>query len=211
MSSVRKPFRYTYHAAVFILIGINLLAYIFSLFSPMTNIVFGMNFYGLLRRHWWWQAISYMFVHGSAQHLLFNMFGLGLFGTMVERAIGTKEFLLFYFLTGLLSGVASMVIYYLTGLYGVTLIGASGALYALLLLYATIFPRAQILVFYIVPLPAPMLVLVYTIIALISQVFGLKAGIAHTTHLFGFVFAYLYIKVRMGISPLKIWKEVYRR
>ena len=211
MSLYRKPFSYTYNAVVFALIAVNLAAYIFSLFYPMSHIVFGMNFYGLLHRHWWWQPFTYMFMHGSSQHLLFNMLGLGFFGIMVEKAIGSKEFLLFYFICGLLCGLASMLVYYFTGLYGVTLIGASGAIYAVLLLYATVFPTAQVFVFYIIPIPAPLLVVLYTIIALFSQIFGFRTGVAHSAHLFGFVFAYFYIKVRMGISPLRIWKDTYRR
>ena len=207
----RKPFRYNYHAVVFILMGINLFAYLFSLFSPMSNLVFGMNFYGLLGRHWWWQAITYMFMHGSAQHLIYNMLGLGFFGIMVEKTIGSSEFLLFYFVCGILCGLSSMLIYFCTGLYGVTLIGASGAIYAVLLLYAVVFPQAQIFVFYIIPVPAPLLVILYSIIALFSGLIGYNSGVAHTTHLLGFVFAFLYIKIRMGISPIKIWRDTYRR
>ncbi len=211
MNILRKQFQYNYHGIVFILICINLIAYAATLFFPMTSFVFGMNFYGLLHRRWWWQPLTYMFMHGNPQHLLFNMLGLGFFGIMVERAIGSAEFLLFYVVCGVLSGLLSMALYFFTGLYGITLLGASGAIYAVLLLYATIFPRAQIFVFYIIPIPAPLLVILYSIIALANQVLGFRPEIAHTAHLFGFVFAYLYLKIRMGISPLKIWRDTYRR
>ena len=209
MSLFRKTFRYSYRGVVFALILINLLAYLATVFRPAATIVFGMNFYGLLAQHWWWQPFTYMFMHGSSQHLLFNMLGLGFFGIMVERAIGSSEFLLFYLLCGILSGLASMTVYYFTGLYGVTLIGASGAIYAVLLLYAVVFPRAQVFVFYIIPIPAPLLVVLYSLAALGSQIFGFRSGIAHTAHLFGFVVAFLYVRIRMGVDPIRIWREIY--
>jgi len=208
---LRKPFRYNYNGFVFVLICINLIAYLFSMFISGANIVFGLNFYGLLARKWWWQPLTYMFMHGNASHLLFNMLGLGFFGIMVERAIGSSEFLLFYIVCGILSGLLAMVCYFFTGLYGVTLIGASGAIYATLLLYATIFPTAQVFVFYIIPVPAPLLVVLFSIGALGSQIIGYKAGISHIAHLCGFLVAFLYINIRMGINPIRVWREVYRR
>lgn len=153
-----------------------------------------------------YQLFSYMFVHGSFNHLLFNMLSLLIFGTMVEKRVGSKEFLLFYLLTGLFSGIASFGSYYLSGT-NVVLVGASGAIYGVLLLFAVFFPYSVIFVFGIIPIRAPILVVIYALIELYSQVFGRGGNVAHLTHLSGLVFAYLYCRIRMRINPLEVFKR----
>ncbi len=106
-----------------------------------------------VRRGYLYQLFSYMFVHGSLNHLIFNMLSLLIFGTMVEKRIGSKEFLLFYLLTGLFSGIISFISYYLGGM-NVVLVGASGAIYGVLLLFAVFFPYSVIFVFGIIPVRA---------------------------------------------------------
>lgn len=160
----------------------------------------------LVLRGWLWQFVTYMFVHGGFSHLLFNMLSLYIFGSMVERRIGSKEFLLFYLLTGTLSGVVSFVSYYVAGT-NVILVGASGAIYGVLLMFAVFFPYSVIYVFGILPVRAPILVVIYALIELYSQVFGRGGNIAHLAHLSGLVIAYLYCRIRMRINPL----EVFRR
>ena len=96
-----------------------------------------------------WQPVTYMFIHGSLSHLLSNMIGLLFFGMPLEKAIGSKEFLLMYFVCGIASGLYSFAFYVSTGIYAAILIGASGALYAVLFAFATAFPKANIrLVFF---------------------------------------------------------------
>ncbi len=153
-----------------------------------------------------WQLFTYMFVHAGFSHLLFNMLSLFIFGSMVERRVGSKEFLLFYLLTGLFSGIASFISYYLAGT-NVILVGASGAIYGVLLMFAVFYPYSVIFIFGLIPIKAPILVILYAIIELYSQVFGAGGNVAHLTHLSGLVFAYLYCRIRMRISPL----EVFRR
>jgi membrane associated rhomboid family serine protease len=171
-----------------------------------------LNVVYIVRYKWLWQFVTYMFVHDprSMSHLLFNMLGLFFFGLNVERSIGSREFLLFYLLTGILSGVISFAVYYFTGGYYIFLMGASGAIYALLLAYAVIFPRSRIFIWGILPVPAPLLVLIYAGIALFIQFTGRGAGVAHLTHLAGFAVAWLYIRIRMGISPIHVWRNSYR-
>ena len=156
----------------------------------------------------YWQFVTYMFVHSDWSHLFSNMLGLLIFGITVERSVGSKEFLLFYFLTGILCGVFSFFFHYVTGGYYVFLMGASGVVYAILLLFAVIFPRSTIYIWGIIPLKAPVLVVVYTIFELFSQFSG-KTNIAHYTHLAGFLFAWLYCLIRMGVNPWKVWKNNY--
>ena len=153
-----------------------------------------------------WQLFTYMFVHGSFNHLLFNMLSLFIFGSMVEKRIGSKEFLLFYLLTGLFGGIASFVSYYLAGT-NVILVGASGAIYGVMLMFAVFYPYSVIFVFGFIPVRAPILVILYAIIELSSHVFGRGGNVAHLTHLSGLVFGYLYCRIRMRINPIDVFKR----
>ena len=128
----------------------------------------------------------------------------------IKKAIGSKEFLLFYILCGALSGLFSFVVYTFTGQFNVRLLGASGAIYAVLFAYAVFFPRSIIMIWGIIPVPAPILILIYAIIEVGSQLFTVS-NVAHLTHLFGFLAAWLYFVIRMRIHPLKIWKDSYRK
>jgi len=201
MSFIHKPFRYRYDNAVLILIGINLLVFLAQTMFPRTTAYLALNPRAVVQAGAFWQFFSYMFAHGGLSHLLLNMPGLFFFGTPVERHVGTKEFLLFYLLTGLLAGMASFLIYLLTGGYGIYLLGASGAIFAVQLAYATFFPDSMIYVWGILPLRAPILVLAYTGLELYSSVFGMRSGVAHLTHLAGFAFAWLYFLVRFRANP----------
>jgi membrane associated rhomboid family serine protease len=155
-----------------------------------------------------WQVVSYMFAHGSISHILFNMLALFIFGSALEHHIGSWEFLCYYMITGILAGAFSVLVYWLTGSYGVLLIGASGAIFAIELAYATFFPNSTIYFWGIIPLRAPLMVLLFTGIALFNTVFGSRDGVAHLTHLAGFVFGWLYFMVRFGFNPAK---SLFRR
>ena len=161
--------------------------------------------------HMYWQFITYMFVHQNVRHIFFNMLALLVFGMGFEKAVGSREFLLFYLICGALSGFLSFLVYKYTGQERVFLLGASGAVYAVLFAYAVFFPRSVILIWGIIPVPAPVLVFIYALIELGSQFLGSGSNVAHMTHLFGFFAAWLYFVLRMGIHPIKIWKETYKR
>jgi len=210
MNIIRKPFRYTYFNATFVIIGINIAMFLLTMIMPRLQIILGLSVVGTIGYHWWWQVVTYMFIHGGYSHIIFNMLGLFFFGVMVEKALGSKEFLLLYFLCGTLDGLVSLAVYYFTGQYTAFLIGASGALYSVLLVYAVIYPRSVISIWGIIPVPAPILVIAYAVIELFSQFF-VSDNIAHLTHLTGFAIAWIYLFVRMGLHPVKIWKEAYRR
>lgn len=154
-------------------------------------------------RHWYWQFVTYMFAHASFWHLLSNMLALYIFGRVVEKNVGTKEFLLFYFLTGVLSGVASYFTYFYTGRPYAVILGASGAIYALMFLFALLFPTAIVYIFGLIPIRAPLLVLIYFFIDFFGQF--ASDGMAHFVHLYGLLFALLYVTIRMRINPLKRW------
>ncbi|MFW6227881.1 MAG: rhomboid family intramembrane serine protease [Alkalispirochaeta sp.] len=199
----RRPLPYYNGNITFILIGINLFVFFASTISRDIVSYLAMNPALTVVEGFIWQPFTYMFAHSGISHLLFNMLGLFFFGTQVEHQLGSWEFLRFYLLTGLLAGVFSLGVYWFTGSYYVFLLGASGAVFAVLLAFATFFPDAEIYIFGIIPVRAAVLVIGYTVIELFSQMSGRGGNVAHLTHLAGFAFAYLYFVVRVGISPYR--------
>ena len=208
---LRKPFKYSYFHASLILILINLVFFITIRFSNMHISILSLNTYNVIRAHCYWQFITYMFTHYSFSHFFFNMLALAMFGVGVERAIGSKEFLLMYFVCGILSGALSFCVYLLLPNNGmnVFLMGASGAIYGILFAYAVCYPRSILSIWGIIPVPAPILVLIYAIIAIVDEIF-VANGVSNITHLFGFAVAWLYFLIRMGVRPLKIWINSYK-
>lgn len=212
MNVIHKPFRYANWNATLYIIAINVFIWFMMRLFPQMGTYMALNPYNFVKFHMYWQPFTYMWMHDltSIQHLLFNMLGLFFFGYVTERTLGSKEFLLLYLLSGVFCGLTSLAIFMATGSWRVFLYGASGAVYAIMFAYAVIFPRAKIFVWYILPVPAPLLVLAYAAIEVFDQLFSLKTGISHTAHLAGFVFAWLYFVIRMRIHPLKVWKDAYR-
>ena len=207
---IRKPFKYTFKNATAVIILINAAVFLIEKLFPSFAWCLSLNVINCIGNRMFWQPFTYMFAHGSFQHIFFNMIGLLCFGLSVERAVGTKEFVLMYLLIGFAGGIFSLIVYYVFGMYGIFLLGASGAIYGMLLAYAVIFPQNRIFIWGIIPVPAPVLVLAYAIIEFLSQFIGSRDGVAHSVHLAGFAFAWLYFVVRFGINPLKVWKDAYR-
>ncbi len=171
---------------------------IYIYFSIIPNILFrGFNFYRLF---------TYMFVHSNWNHLIGNMIGLFFFGRAVENALGTKEFLLYYFISGIFSGLLSSILYLILGDF-VILIGASGAIFSILLAFAVLYPDAKILLFFVIPIKAPLLVILYGGYELFSQIARLGGNISHLAHLFGLLGGYLYLRIRVKLDPIKVWKS----
>ena len=205
IAAIRKPFRYTFCNAALILIGVNIVVYLLALIFPNLGAYLALNPFLCVYRKFYWQVFTYQFMHGGFMHLFSNMIGLFFFGTAVERRLGSREFVLAYLLAGLLCGLASLLLYVLTGAWGVFLLGASGAVFAILLLYATFFPRSIIFLWGIIPIPAPILVIGYAALETAYTVFGLRSGVAHSTHLIGFAVAWGYCVARFGVNPWREW------
>lgn len=202
----RQPLPYREGNVTFVLIGINMAVFFLTTMNHNLATLLAMNPILTVARGFWWQPFTYMFAHSGMRHLLFNMMGLFFFGTQVERELGSYEFLLFYLLTGVLAGFFSLAMYWFTGTYMVFLLGASGAVFAVLLAFATFYPNAQIFIFGLIPVRASMLVVGYTLIELFSHSRG-GSNVAHMTHLAGFGLAYLYFVIRLRISP---WQRFFR-
>lgn len=203
---LNRKFPYSYWNVTSIFIAINFIMFCLTGFLfPSLKYIFSLVPSYILYRHYYWQFLTYMFTHATVSHFIFNMLSLYIFGTAVERRVGSREFFLYYLLTGVLSGVASYAMFYVANTNTV-LLGASGAIYALLMLFSVLYPRSVIYVFGLIPVQAPLLIILYFIIELIS---GLSAhdGVAHMTHLSGLVFGLLYIIIRMRMNPLKEWRR----
>jgi membrane associated rhomboid family serine protease len=201
-SIMRKQFRYVYFNATLYLIAANVFFFAISYMFPTLKAYMALNPAAVLSGYLW-QPLSYMFAHVDLTHLLVNMLGLFFFGTQVERSMGSKEFLLFYFITGILAGVVSFGIYVATGAWYTMLLGASGSVFAVLLAFAIVNPEALIYLYGIIPIRSPVMVLGYAGIEIASQLFSFRSSVAHFTHLAGFLWAWLYFLVRFGINPAK--------
>jgi membrane associated rhomboid family serine protease len=141
-----------------------------------------------------------MFLHADVLHILFNMLGIWMFGVELERMWGTRFFTRFYAVTGIGAGVtvvlASLLPYApLRQTYEAVTIGASGALYGLLMAYAMYFPHRPILMFLLFPVPAKYFVM---IIGALAFWVSPGSGVSNSAHLGGLLFGYLYLKNRGG-------------
>jgi len=153
-----------------------------------------------LRRGFLWQFLTYLFVHGSMAHLLLNMLALFFIGPETERAVGTKQFVLLYLLSGVLGGLGWLLI---SQVPWARCVGASGAIFGILGAFAALFPDRPVtlLVFYVLPVTMRAWVLA-VILALVELSFLLSDaanGIAYSAHLAGGVAGYVY--ARMLFSP----------
>ena len=206
-SIIRRPFQYRFYNASVGLIIVNLIVFLITTIVQNAKVYLSLIPGLVIQQHAYWQFVTYMFTHADISHIFFNMLALFFFGVQVERRMGSNEFLLFYFICGIGAGLFSFLIFVLSGSYNVILLGASGAVYAVLLAFAVFYPYANIYVMGIIPIRAPLLVIIYTAIELFSQFFSLRSGIAHLTHLAGFAFSFLYFLIRLDINPIQVFKR----
>ncbi len=145
-----------------------------------------------------WQLVTYLFLHGGVFHILFNMLTLWMFGVELERMWGSRYFARFYFVAGVGAGLTQIIASLLpfgplASLYYAQTIGASGAIYGLLLAYAMYFPHRQIMFWGLFPIEVRYFVLIMGGISLLSAADG-AGGVAHMAHLGGIAAGYLYLK-----------------
>lgn len=164
--------------------------------------IFGLTPRAVLTRFWVWQPVTYMFLHGGTGHVLLNMLVLWMFGVQLERIWGSRFFLRYYFVTGVGAGLstigASLLPFsFADPTYAAVTIGASGAVYGLLMAFALYYPETPILMFFLFPVPAKYFVMIIGAIAFLSVPRG--GGVAHVAHLGGLVVGYLYL--RRGRGP----------
>jgi membrane associated rhomboid family serine protease len=175
------------------LIGLNVIAFALQMFV-------GPGLYGWLAL--WplgpdfspWQLLTYGFLHGGLMHLLFNMFGLYMFGSDVEAVWGQRRYLIYYLTCVVSAAIAQLAVSWFTGAYYPT-VGASGGLFGLLLAFGMMFPRRTVvLLIPPVPMPAWVFVTLYGVIELYLGITGTAPGVAHFAHLGGMAGGYLIIR-----------------
>lgn len=141
-----------------------------------------------------WQIITYAFLHGSLMHLLFNMFGVYMFGADIERVLGPRRYLNFYLVSAVSAAIAQLLVTNMTGGDYPT-VGASGAVFGILLAFAMIFPHRTIMpLFPPIPMKAPVFVALYGGLELFLGVTGTQAGVAHFAHLGGMAGGFLLMR-----------------
>ena len=153
-----------------------------------------------------WQLFSYAFLHGSFNHLLFNMFAVYMFGVPLEKMWGSKRFADYYVICLLGAGLTQLIVQYIGGDVYPT-IGASGAVFGLLLAYGVMWPNNKLLLlFFPVPIKAKWFVLIYGAVELAFGVTGTMSQIAHFAHLGGLFFG-AGLLWRWGWRPSMTWKK----
>ncbi len=155
-----------------------------------------------------WQFITYMFMHGNFSHLFFNMFALWMFGYALENYWGSKRFLVYYLITGvgaalIQTGVLALEIRGMTQglppfaaqhyINQIVTVGASGAVYGILLAFGMCFPNVPIFLYFFFPIKAKWFVIIYGVIELFAGIGGTADGVAHFAHLGGMIFGLLLI------------------
>ncbi len=140
-----------------------------------------------------WQLVTYLFLHLGFFHIIFNLFALWMFGSDLESRWGPKQFLFYYFLTGIGAGLLDVLVE--PSSQSAT-VGCSGAVYGLLLAYGMLFPDRPILLWLIIPIKAKWFVVIMGLIEFVSSLSLPGSGVSHVAHLGGMLFGYLYLRGR---------------
>jgi membrane associated rhomboid family serine protease len=150
-----------------------------------------------------WQPITYLFLHDPTGfgHILLNMLSLFMFGKTLEETWGTERFMRFYFICGVGAGLCVIVAGYLTSTQFVPTIGASGAIFGLLLAFGMLFPDATVLFSFLFPIKAKYMVMIIGAITFLSSL-QVNSGVSHIAHLGGMLVAFLLLKTTQGKSAL---------
>jgi len=170
---------------------------------------FGLKPESVFEHFYVWQIATYLFLHdvsGNFTHILFNMLALWMFGVDLERRWGSRGFVKYYAITGVGAGVVTALVSLLPfaatrDIYEVTTVGASGAIYGLLMAWALLFPTRQILFMFIFPLSARVAAFLMGAMSFLAAAGGVNDSVAEATHLAGFVIGWLYLK---GFTRLRL-------
>lgn len=207
------PGQFSYKPALFtdaikILVSVNFGIFLLQTIARTEGMFFPL--FGLVPKLVWsefmlWQPFTYLFFHGSIWHVLINMFVLWMFGSELERLWGKEHFLKFYFVTGVGAGLVTMIF----GLNSMTpIVGASGAVYGVLLAYGLTYPNRTVYLYGIIPIKSLWFVIGIGVIAFMSS-FDNVSQISHLTHLSGMVIGYLMLKRPVRFNDL--WFTIRKR
>lgn len=195
--------------AVRTIILLNLGLFILQHFLPAAYVrLFGLVPAYVLGRGYVWQLVTYMFLHGSLLHIFFNMLFLWMMGSELERYWGGREFTKYYLVTGTGAGVINMLVQPYSE---VPIIGASGAIFGLIIAFALAFPDRELLLYFFIRIKAKHFAVLIGLLELISLFALPNAGIARFAHLGGLVVGYFYLKWEKYSYPFKRWYSRGRR
>jgi membrane associated rhomboid family serine protease len=201
--------------AIKLLIITNVVTFLASLVVPVLIVEFALVPRAVLEQFAIYQLVTYLFLHGGVGHLLVNMLGLWMFGTELERTWGTRFFMKYYFVTGI--GAALLTVFWglsplpLAGsIYNSLVIGASGAVYGVLLAYAMYFPHRTVYMYFVFPVQAKYFVMIIGAITFLASMGAGGGGVAHTAHLGGLLVGYGYLK-SLRTHPLQELKYRWLR
>ena len=196
------------------LLIINILVFVATLINEDFMVSTFSIFYPSSQYFRWWQPVTYMFMHGGFWHIFFNMYSLFIFGSVIEKAIGERKFLIFYFVCGLGAAALNMLVQYIevqslltkiaegsataaqayVNLKMTPCLGASGAIYGILIAYAMLYPESRLtLIFPPISLSAKWWVIIFAAIELFTGITGTAQGNGHFAHLGGMLFGWLMI------------------
>ncbi|MGD9897571.1 MAG: rhomboid family intramembrane serine protease [Calditrichaceae bacterium] len=174
------------------IVFLNGVVFLMQFINPGLNSVLVKNFaldpYGVLHQFKIWQLVTYMFLHGGFWHVFFNMFIFWMFGAELEREWGTREFLKYYFLTGIGAGLTVIL------LSNAPTIGASGAVYGIMVAYALRYPDRMIYIYFLFPVKVKYFMAFLALVSFFSTVGPATDGIAHAAHLGGMLIGFVYLK-----------------
>ena len=189
-----------------LLLFLNIIVFLMVEISGMQFELFYSNF-GLVPAKVWssfmiWQPITYLFLHGGFIHLLFNMFVLWMFGKDLEHNWGFIPFLKYYFSCGIGAGIA-------TSIFGwgsfTPVIGASGAIYGLLLAYGLTYPNRLVYLYGIFPIKVKFMVIGMGMIAFFASMASANSTVSHITHIAGMVVGLIYLQSKINFKHFKLW------
>jgi membrane associated rhomboid family serine protease len=166
-------------------------------FGPVFIDYLGLTPLDVLQHYWLWQLVTFQFLHAGIFHWLFNMFILWMFGRELEVRWGTAEFLKFFFITGLGAGLSVLA---LSPHSNVATIGASGAVFGLLVAFAMVFPDATLYLYFLIPVKAWQAAALFAVIELFAGLEGGGMGISRFAHLGGMLTGYLYLRYGWQLS-----------
>ena len=188
-----------------LLLIINISVFVLMELSGQENILF--QIFGLVPRavfheYKFWQTFTYLFVHGGFFHILFNMFVLWMFGKDLEVDWGKIEFLIFYFVCGIGSGLITVLANINSP---VVIVGASGAVYGVLVAYGFTYPNRIVYLYGVLPLKVKYMVLGFGIIAFFASLSAAQSKVSHITHLSGMIIGIIYILYNFKRKNIHLW------
>ncbi|GIT32229.1 MAG: rhomboid family intramembrane serine protease [Candidatus Neomarinimicrobiota bacterium] len=194
--------------AIKLLVSVNFTIFFLQTISGKEHLLF--DLFGLVPQAIWsdfmiWQPFTYLFFHGNIWHILINMFVLWMFGSELENSWGRKNFIKYYFITGIGAGMVTCLFNLQSN---IPVVGASGAVYGILLAYGLSFPNRTVYLYGLIPIKSIWFVIAIGILAFLSS-FQQMTQISHLTHISGMAIGYVFLKRRWRLND--IWFKIRKK